>query len=45
MDIYAGLVGGSVTGEAELVEDDMRALVLADVPPFTVAVRMKTGPP
>jgi hypothetical protein len=43
MDTYAELVGGSVTGGAELVEDDMHLVTLDQVPPFTVVVRVIPG--
>ncbi|MBP8275061.1 MAG: fibronectin type III domain-containing protein [Acidobacteria bacterium] len=43
MDDYASLTQQSVTGTAELVADDMRALTTADLPRYTIAIRVLAG--
>ena len=44
IDDYAGIVHGSVTGTAVLVDDNMHALTSPDqLPPFTVATRLFPG--
>lgn len=43
VDDYASTVDGAITGTAELVDDDLHSLVLSQVPPFTIAIRVIPG--
>jgi hypothetical protein len=44
VDDYASVVGGAVTGNAELVSDDMHSLTRAEqLAPFTIATRILKG--